>query len=139
MSLRSLLLRDRAFEHAEDVALFHDEKLLAVDLDLGARPFAEQHPVAGLHVEGHKRALLVAGARAHGDDLALLRLLLRGIGDDDAAFGPLILLDTAHDDAVMQWTKLHLLPPLGNVDWGAQYAGASRASYVDGHISTFKT
>src|SRR5262245_10490427 len=118
MSLRSLPLRDGAFEHAEDVALFHDEKLLAVDLDLGARPFAEQHPIAGLHVEGHERSLLVAGAGPHGDDLALLRLLLGGIGDDDAAFGPLILLDTAHDDAVMQWTKLHLLPPLGNADWG---------------------
>src|SRR5262245_19641885 len=139
MSLRSFLLRDRAFEHAEDVALFHDEKLLAVDLDLGARPFAEQHPLAGLHVERHKRALLVAGAGADGHDRALLRLLLRGIGDDDAAFGPLILLDTAHDDAVMQWTKLHLPPPPGNDVRGRSKPGAPRASYVDGHISTFKT
>src|SRR5215831_7430248 len=40
-----LLLRDLGVEHAHDVALFHDEVLDPVDLDLGARPLAEQHAV----------------------------------------------------------------------------------------------
>src|SRR4051812_8640457 len=35
-----------AIEHAHDVAFFHDQKLDAVKLDLGAGPFAEQHLVA---------------------------------------------------------------------------------------------
>src|SRR6266576_5595345 len=35
----------RLVKHSHDVALFHDEILDAVDLDLGAGPFAEQHPV----------------------------------------------------------------------------------------------
>ena len=35
-----------ALDHAHDVGLFHDQKVLAVDLDLGAGPFAKQHPVA---------------------------------------------------------------------------------------------
>src|SRR5271156_5837394 len=38
-------------EHAHDVALLHDQELLAVDLDLGARPLAEQHAVADLDVD----------------------------------------------------------------------------------------
>jgi hypothetical protein len=36
---------------AHDVGLLHDQEFLAVDLDLGARPFAEQHPVTGLYVD----------------------------------------------------------------------------------------
>ena len=38
-------------EHAHDVALLHDQQLLAVDLDLGAAPLAEQHLVALLQVD----------------------------------------------------------------------------------------
>src|SRR5690606_37398066 len=55
-----------AFENAHDVALFHDQQLLAVDLDLGAGPLAEEHRIAGLHVERHELALLVAGAGPDG-------------------------------------------------------------------------
>src|SRR6266705_696420 len=35
-------------EHAHDVALLHDQEFNAFNLDLGARPFAEQHVVADL-------------------------------------------------------------------------------------------
>src|SRR4029078_8780977 len=56
-------------------------------------------------------------AGAYGDDFAPLRLLLGGIRNDNAALGPLVLLDPAYDDAVMQWTKLHLSPPaISDVD-----------------------
>ena len=65
----------------------HDQQLLAIELDLGARPLAEQHAVAGLDVERHELAGLVARAGADGDDLAFLRLFLGGVGDDDAAGG----------------------------------------------------
>ena len=74
-----------AFDDAHDVGLLHDQELLAVDLDLGAGPLAEQDAVAGLDVERDELAGLVAGARADGDDLAFLRLLLGGVGNDDAA------------------------------------------------------
>src|SRR3546814_18319466 len=40
-----------ALEHAHDVRLLHDQQVLAVELDLGSGPLAEQHPVAGLAVE----------------------------------------------------------------------------------------
>jgi hypothetical protein len=38
--LGGLLAGGGVFDHAHDVALFHDQVFDAVDLDLGARPFA---------------------------------------------------------------------------------------------------
>src|SRR5271154_1689206 len=96
-----------ALDHAHDVRLLHDEELLAVDFDLSAAPFAKQHSVAGLHVEGDKLAAFVARARASSDDFALLRLLLGGVRDDDAALRLFLAFDATDDDAVMQGTEFH--------------------------------
>src|SRR5215468_3356099 len=85
MCLRRLALGGGLFKHPHDVGFLHDQELLAVDLHLGARPFAEQHAVADLEIDGDELAGLVAAARADGDDLALGGLLLGGVGDDDAA------------------------------------------------------
>src|SRR5213596_2299284 len=76
-----------AFDHAEDVLLAHDEVLLAVDLDLRSGVLHEQDLVADLDVEGRQLAVVVHLALADRDHLALLRLLLGGIRDDDAAHG----------------------------------------------------
>ena len=46
-------------DDAEQVALLHDEELLTIELHLGAGPFAEQNPIALVHVGRHKHALLV--------------------------------------------------------------------------------
>src|SRR6202035_277176 len=98
-----------ALDDAHDVAFLHDDQLLAVELDLGAGPLAEQHAVARLDVERVELAIVAAGARADGDDLALLRLLLGGVGDDDAAGGLLLLRQAADHHAVMQGTEMHRL------------------------------
>ncbi len=50
---------------------------------------------------GMKLAALVAGAGPDGDDFALLRLLLDGVGNDDAALRLLLALHAADDDAVV--------------------------------------
>src|SRR6478752_3276516 len=50
-------------QHAHDVALLHDQEFLAVELDLGAGPFAEQHAVADLQVDRDQLTGLVAAAR----------------------------------------------------------------------------
>src|SRR5262249_38779333 len=94
-------------QHAHDVAFLHDEVLGALDLHLGAGPLAEQHPVADLHVDRDELAALVAAARADGDDLALLRLLLGGVRNDDAACGLLLGIDALDDDAVVKRTEFH--------------------------------
>src|SRR5215468_1193670 len=101
----------RSGDHAHDVGLLHDEEFLTVELDLGAGPLAEQHPVADLHVDRDQLAGLVAAARANGDDLALLRLFLRGVGNDDAAGALLFGVDALDDDTVVKRTELHRYPP----------------------------
>ena len=67
----------------------------------GARPFAEQHPIARFEIDRKELAGFVTAARTNGDDLAFLRLFLGGVGNDDPALRLLFAFKTAKDDAVM--------------------------------------
>src|SRR3546814_7422128 len=87
---------------AHDVRLLHDQVFVAVDLDLGARPLAEQDAVARFDIQRLQPAGLVAGAGADGHHFAFLRLFLGGLGDDDAAEGLRFLLDPFYQNAVLQ-------------------------------------
>ena len=84
-----------------------DQKVLPVDLDFGAGPFSKQHPVACFDVKRNELAAFVTRAWSCRDDLAFLRLFLRCVGDDDAAFRLFLSFDAADDDAVVQWTEFH--------------------------------
>ena len=90
--------------------LFHDQQVLAVELDLGAAPLAEQDAVADLDVGGNDLAAVVAGAGADGLDDALGGLFLGGVGDDDAASGFLFAVDAPDDHAVVQGTEAMFAP-----------------------------
>src|SRR5689334_20670612 len=72
-------------EDAEQLLLFHDEVLLAVEVDLAPGVLAEEHAISRLDREGGLLARLGDLALADRDDSALLRFLLCGVGDDDAA------------------------------------------------------
>src|SRR4029077_659454 len=63
--LGRLLDGGSALDHAHDVGLCHDQKILTVDLDFGPRPFAEQNDVARFEIDGNELAALIAGSRAH--------------------------------------------------------------------------
>src|SRR5262245_9416732 len=102
-----LLLALGVFENPHDVAFLHDEVLDAIDLDLGARPLAEQDAMADLHIEWNQFARLVAAARAYGNDFPLRGLLLGGVRYDDASGGLLLGVNALDDDAVVKRTKLH--------------------------------
>src|SRR2546427_196667 len=107
-SLAAMSSPPSAFDHAEDVLLAHDEVFLAVDLDLRAGVLAEQDLVADLDVEGRQLAVIVQLTFADRDHLAMLRLLLGGIRDDDAALRLLHrLFEAPHDDAILKWPDLH--------------------------------
>src|SRR4029079_51266 len=93
-------LEMRLRQHCQYFVFAEDEDFLTVDLDLGARVLPEQHLVAHLHVEGHLGAVVEDLAVSAGQHLALLRLLLGRVGDDDAALGGLLLRDAADDQAV---------------------------------------
>src|SRR3954466_4833516 len=93
------------YEDREDIGLTEDEQLLAVDRDFRAAVLPVQHLVADLDV--HRNALvLLEAARSHGNDLALLRLLLRRVGDVQASAHLFGLLEGPNDDAVGQWVDL---------------------------------
>src|SRR5207237_9991040 len=70
-----------------------------------------QNAVALLDVERDQLAVLGLAARAHGDDFTFLRLLLGGVGDDDAAAHRLLLLDAASQDTVGERSDVHAVPP----------------------------
>src|SRR6266508_4291182 len=105
--LGGLLLGHGLIEDAHDVALLHDQELDVVDLDLGARPFAEQHAVADPEVDRNEFPGLVAAARAYRGDLALRGLFLGGVGDDDAAGRLRLGIDALDDNTIVQWTEFH--------------------------------
>src|SRR5260221_6692169 len=96
---------ERSGQHAHDVALLHDQEVLAVELDLGARPLAEQHAVADLEVDRDQLAGFVTAARTHRGDFALRGLFLGGVRNDDAALGLFFGFDSLDHDTVMQRTK----------------------------------
>jgi hypothetical protein len=95
-----------------DVALFHDQVLDAVNLDLGARPFAEQHPVTDLDVHWNEIAILVAPTRSDSDDSALLWLSLAvsGIMMPPVVF--LLSINAREHDSIVKRSEFHGRPPI---------------------------
>src|SRR5262249_44027756 len=102
----------RLLDHAHDVRLLHDHQLLTIELDLSSRPLAEEDAVTRLDIERVDLAVLATRAGADGDDLALHRLLLGGVGDDDAAGALLFLFDAPDEHTVMQRAKWHCSSPI---------------------------
>src|SRR5882757_1711754 len=102
MRLARLILR----EHAHDVGFLHDQEFLTVELDLGARPLAEQHAVADLEIDRDQLAGFVTAARTDRRDFALRGLFLGAVRNDDAALGLFFGVNTLDHDTVMQRTKL---------------------------------
>src|SRR5262249_27074559 len=92
----------RSADDAEDVFLAHDQVLVADDLDFGAGVGAEQHRVADLDRERRALAVIEELAFADGDDLAFLRLLLRALGEQDAAGGALFGFHALNEDAIAE-------------------------------------
>jgi hypothetical protein len=86
----------------EHVARGEDQVLLAVVLDLGAAVLRVDDDVADAHIERDAVAVVVDPARSHGEDLALLGLLLRRVRDDDAGSGGGLRLAGLNDDLVLE-------------------------------------
>src|SRR5947209_18536018 len=96
-------------ENAHDVAFLHDQKFLTIELDLGARPLAEQHAVADLEVDRDQLAGFVTAARTNGGDFALRGLFLGTVRNEDAASGLLFGVDALDHDAIVERTELHAI------------------------------
>src|SRR5262249_23001990 len=105
------LARCSLFDHAHDVALLRDDEVLAINLDFRSGPLSEQNPIADFDIERLYLAIIAPDARPSGDDFPFHRFFLGGIGDDDAAYGLLLLLDAADEDAILQRSKFHTALP----------------------------
>src|SRR5688500_13189979 len=86
----------------EQVAGGEDEVVLAAVLDLGAAVLRVDDHVADVHVERDAVAVVVDAAGAHGDDGALLGLLLGGVRDDQTGGGGGLGLVGLDHDPVLQ-------------------------------------
>ena len=69
--------------------------------------FLESTPVPDVSIKHHELAALVADAGTDGDHLALLRLFLCGIWDDDAARSLFLRFNSTDNDAVVQGTECY--------------------------------
>src|SRR5688500_1863776 len=101
-------------DDAHEVGFLHDEEVLPVELDLGARPLAEQHLVADLDIDRRELSGFVASAGTNSHDLALGGLFLCRVGNDDAAFSLFLGINPFDHNTVMQRTNFglsHYAPP----------------------------
>src|SRR5437870_3905259 len=94
-------------ENPEHVILAEDDVLDPIDLHLGAAVLADEDAVALLDLHGDPLAVLGHATGADGEHLTLLRLLLRGVGDDDAALRRLLFLDATNQNAVGKRLDVH--------------------------------
>src|SRR5437660_9168481 len=126
-------------EDPEDVFLLHDEVLFAAQPDLVAGIPAEEDSVAFLHRERELLAIVGHLAGAHGDDRALLRLFLGGVGDDEAAVLLILLVEALDEHAVMERTqrRLHCVSHRGCLGHGGclpRPGGVSTAGLSSGCV-----
>jgi hypothetical protein len=77
-------------------------KLLLANLDRRTAVLRNQNPIAGRHTHGQALAILVESTGSDGEDLALVQLLDRGLGEEDAAGGLGLGLDALDEHAVQQ-------------------------------------
>ena len=88
-------------DRGEHLVFFHDQVVDAVKLDLLTGVLAEQDGVALLHVQRDTLALVGDLAVTRGDDRAALRLLLRGIRNDDPADVLFAFFQALNEDSVV--------------------------------------
>src|SRR5262249_12869488 len=87
-------------EDRQHVFLAHEEDVgvAAAFFVFIAGPGGEEDGIAHLDLEVAARAVLEHAARPDGEDLALLRLVLGVVGQEDAARGLFLGLEALHDD-----------------------------------------
>src|SRR5215207_4639174 len=91
-----------ADDDREHVARRQHEVVLAAELHLGAAVLRVDDLVADGDVERDAVAVVVDATGAHCHDLALLGLLLGGVGDHETRRGGLLCLDLLDDDAILE-------------------------------------
>src|SRR5687768_16152808 len=95
------------FDDRQHFVLSHDQVFLTIELDFLTRIFAEQDHIARLDVERDARAAVFDSAAARGDHRASLRLLFRGVRDNDSAALLLTFFVATNDDSIVERSDIH--------------------------------
>src|SRR6476661_5740227 len=95
------------FDDRQHFVLAHDEVLFTIDFDVLTRILAEQDHIARLDIERDAHAALSERAVAGGDHRASLRLLLRGVGNNDSAALLLTFFVATDDDSIVERPDIH--------------------------------
>src|ERR671935_32109 len=93
----------------EHVRLAQDQTFVGSELDLGPAVLAEDDLVAFLEIHLDVLPVLVPATGTDGEDAAALRLLLRRVGEHDAADRYFLVLEDLHDQAVTKRLQVHPL------------------------------
>src|SRR5438552_15193374 len=91
----------------EHVRLTQDQNFVGAELDLGPAVLAEDDLVAFLEIHPDVLPVLVPSPGTDGEDPAPLRLLLRRVGQHDAADRRLFLIEDLDDQAVTKRLQVH--------------------------------
>src|SRR6266568_5542879 len=101
MNVVGELLNDR-----QDVLLGEDQQFLFLQLELRAGVLLEEDLLADGNVHRPAGAVLEDGSRADGQDGALLRALLGGVGQDDPALRHLFARGGLHEEPIAEGLEL---------------------------------
>src|SRR5438128_1378331 len=91
----------------ENVRLAEDQHLVGTDLDLRSAVLAEDDLVILGDVHGDMLPVFVPGTGTYGEDSTALRLLLRCVGQHDAADGLLLFIEDFDDQTVTKRLQVH--------------------------------
>src|SRR5215213_8573870 len=89
-------------DDGEDVAGVEQQQLLTVVLDFGTAVLAEDDDIALGDIERDAVAVVVDPTGTGGQHLALLRLLLGGVRNDQAGGGGLLCFERLNEDAILE-------------------------------------
>src|ERR671936_1612042 len=104
LGARELAVTDALREH---IRLTQDQNFVGPGLDLGPAVLAEDDLVAFLEIHLDVVPALIPSAGADGEHAAALRLLLRRVGQHDAADRGLFLIEDFDDQAVTKRLQVH--------------------------------
>src|SRR3954449_11455656 len=107
LGARELAVADNLGEH---IRLAQDQNFVGPELDLGAAVLAEDDLVAFLEIHLDVLPVLVPSTGTYGEDAAALRLLLRRVGQHDAADRRLFLIEDLDNQTVTKRLQVHPLP-----------------------------
>src|SRR3989442_14741389 len=105
-------LATRVYDLREHVGFAQDQNLVGPELDLGPAVLAEDDLVAFGDVHLDVLPVFVPRTGTNGQDAPALRLLLRRVGQHDAADRCLFLIEDLDDQAVTKRLQVHPSPPV---------------------------